>query len=53
MWMVFEVIGTREKAHGVVLESGVKKHSLEGTQDSGVQFIMLADPRGIGSQQGP
>ena len=36
-----------------VVESGVAKHALEDTQDSGVQFIMPAGPRGISSQQGP
>ena len=36
-----------------VVEPGVAKHTLEDTQDSGVQFITPAGPRGIGSQQGP
>ena len=36
-----------------VVESGVAKHTSEDTQDSGVQFIMPAGPRGISSQQGP
>ena len=30
-----------------VVESGVAKHTSEDTQDSGVQFIMPAGPRGI------
>ena len=34
-------------------ESAVSKHTSEDTQDSGVQFITPAGPRGIGSQQGP
>ena len=29
------------------------KHTSEDTQDSGVQFITPAGPRGISSQQGP
>ena len=36
-----------------VVESRVAKHTPEDTQDSGVQFIMPAGPRGISSQQGP
>ena len=34
-------------------ESNVSKNTSEDTQDSGVQFITLAGPRGIGSEQGP
>ena len=34
-------------------KSRVAKHTLEDTQDSGVQFIIPARPRGIGSEQGP
>ena len=37
----------------VVVGSGVTKHILEDTQDSGVQFIMPVGQRGISSQQGP
>ena len=36
-----------------VVESRAAKHTSEDTQDSGVQFIMPAGPRGISSQQGP
>ena len=42
----------RSTALGVV-ESRVAKHTSEDTQDSGVQFIIPAGPRGISSQQGP
>ena len=35
------------------MESGVAKHTSEDSQDSRVQFITPAGPRGIGSQQGP
>ena len=35
------------------MESWVTKHTWETTQDSGVQFITPAGPRGISSQQGP
>jgi len=53
MWLV------RNSARGPisfirnVVESGVAKHTLEDTQDSGVQFITPMGPRGISSQQGP
>ena len=36
-----------------IVESRVSKHTLENTQDSGVQFIIPVGPRGISSQQGP
>ena len=37
---------------GIVVESGVTKHTWEDTQDSGVQFIIPVGPRVINSQQG-
>ena len=35
------------------MEYRIEKHTLEDTQDNGVQFITPAGPRGINSQQGP
>ena len=35
-----------------VVASGAPKHTSEDSQDSGVQFITPASPRGISSQQG-
>ena len=39
--------------NSIVVESRVAKHTSEDTQDSAVQFITPAGPRGISSQQGP
>ena len=53
-------IGTNGYSHPIfffgteyVVGYRVVKHSSEDAQDSGVKFIMPADPRGISFQQGP